>query len=148
MAEVLVLGGGFGGLVAAERLAKRLAPEHRVTLVSRGERFLFYPAFVKLAFGRCEPGDVSFDMRETLTDRRVRFVQAEVAAANLAAEIEGAEPSAVYDHEIKLVIDEGGDSSIYFRKGPGDDHGVTVRQGRFWGWAKWVQEKYWESLHG
>ena len=40
MAHVLVLGGGFGGMVAAERLAKRLAPEHRVTLVSRGERFL------------------------------------------------------------------------------------------------------------
>ncbi|HEX6182851.1 MAG TPA: FAD-dependent oxidoreductase, partial [Pyrinomonadaceae bacterium] len=79
MADVLVLGGGFGGVVAAERLAKRLAPEHRVTLVSRGDRFLFYPALVRLAFGRCEPGDVSFDMRETLADHRVRFVQAEVA---------------------------------------------------------------------
>ncbi|HEX6185105.1 MAG TPA: hypothetical protein VFZ44_14560, partial [Pyrinomonadaceae bacterium] len=71
-----------------------------------------------------------------------------VAAANLAAEIEGGKPSAVYDHEIKLVIDEGGHSSIYFSKELGDGHGATVRRGRFWGWAKWVHEKYWESLHG
>jgi hypothetical protein len=31
MADVLVPGGGFGGVVAAERLAKLLVPEHRVT---------------------------------------------------------------------------------------------------------------------
>src|SRR5919107_2067717 len=79
MAHVLVLGGGFGGLVAAERLAQRLAPEHQVTLMSRGGRFLFYPALVRLAFSECEPDDISFDLRETLAGRRVSFVQAEVA---------------------------------------------------------------------
>ena len=373
MAHVLVLGGGFGGLVAAERLARLLADEHQVTLVSRAARFLFYPALVRLAFGQCEPDDISFDLRKTLAERGVRFVQAEVArvepgehyvvsahgeveghitydylvfalgrrlatesvpgfyehahhlltvesalrfgeavrefkeghavlgycpgarlavpvyeaalalarrmeaegrrgqtritvvtpeppgermegeeirgplrdaldrhdvafwpdfpiervsadrvhtrnglglpydllmlappyrgpgaltgtaitdeegyvrvdgrmrvrsvermyavgdcvsqpgpkmghmavaqaevaAANLAAEIEGREPSATYEHEIRMVIDEGGDGSIYFRKGPGDRH-ASVRQGRFWGWAKWVQEKYWEGRH-
>ncbi|HYY97903.1 MAG TPA: FAD-dependent oxidoreductase, partial [Pyrinomonadaceae bacterium] len=73
--------------------------------------------------------------------------QAEVAAENLAAEIEGHEPSAAYRHEMRLVIDEGGDSSIYFRKDLGEESDATVRQGRFWGWAKWVQEKYWERLH-
>jgi sulfide:quinone oxidoreductase len=374
MAHVLVLGGGFGGLVAAERLAQRLAPEHQVTLMSRGGRFLFYPALVRLAFSECEPDDISFDLRETLAGRRVSFVQAEVArvepreryvvtshgevegrvpydylvlalgrrlatervpgfyehahhllsvesalrfgeavrefkeghavfgycpgarlavpvyeaalalarrleeegrrgqaritvitpeppdsrlegeeirgplrdaldahnvafwpdfpvrrvtadrvhtkdgpglrydllmlvppfaglgaltgthvtdeegyvrvdahmrvpgvermyavgdcvslpgpkmghmavnqaevaAENLAAEIEGHEPSAAYRHEMRLVIDEGGDSSIYFRKDLGEESDATVRQGRFWGWAKWVQEKYWERLH-
>ena len=72
--------------------------------------------------------------------------QAEVAAANLASEIEAREPSAVYEHEIRMVIDEGGHDSIYFRKGPGD-HDASVRRGRFWGWAKWAHEKYWEGLH-
>jgi sulfide:quinone oxidoreductase len=373
MAHVLVLGGGFGGLVAAERLARLLADEHQVTLVSRTTRFLFYPALVRLAFGQCEPDDISFDLRGALAERGVRFMQAEVArvepgehyvvsahgeveghipydylvfalgrrlategvpglyehahqlltvesalsfgeavrefkeghavlgycpgarlavpvyeaalalarrmeeegrcgqtritvvtpeppgarmegeeirgplrdaldkhnvalwpdfpiervsadrvhtrdgpglpydllmlvppfrgpgaligtditdeegyvrvdgrmrvqgaermyavgdcvslpgpkmghmavaqaevaAVNLAAEIEGREPSATYEHEIRMVIDEGGDGSIYFRKGPGD-RDASVRQGRFWGWAKRVHERYWEGLH-
>src|ERR1044071_2828316 len=79
MANVLILGGGFGGVVAAERLAKTLGPEHRLTLVSRGPRFTFYPALVRLAFGRCEPDDVSFDLRGAMLDRRVRFLEATAA---------------------------------------------------------------------
>ena len=79
MANVLILGGGFGGVVAAERLAKTLGPGHQLTLVSRGPRFTFYPALVRLAFGRCEPDDVSFDLRGAMLDRRVRFVEATAA---------------------------------------------------------------------
>lgn len=70
MANVLVLGGGFGGLVAAKRLARLLPAEHRITLVSRGPRFVFYPPLVRLAFGQCGPDDVSFDMRGALGRRR------------------------------------------------------------------------------
>jgi len=54
MANVLVLGGGFGGVVAAEGLAKRLGPEHRITLVSRHREFTFFPSLVRLAFDRCQ----------------------------------------------------------------------------------------------
>jgi sulfide:quinone oxidoreductase len=79
MAKVLVLGGGFGGVVAAERLAEQLGDEHQVTLVSRSRQFIFYPALVKLAFGKCEPKDVSFDLRHAMLDRRVNFIEAEVA---------------------------------------------------------------------
>src|SRR5215203_5434518 len=79
MAKVLILGGGFGGVVAAERLAKSLGPEHDITLVSRSRRFTFYPALVRLAFGRCEPDDISYDLRDAMLGRRVRFVEAEVA---------------------------------------------------------------------
>lgn len=82
MANVLILGGGFGGVVAAERLAKLLAPEHQITLVSRENRFVFYPALVRLAFGGCEPDDISYDLREAMLNRRIRFVQAEVARVN------------------------------------------------------------------
>jgi sulfide:quinone oxidoreductase len=79
MANVLILGGGFGGVVCAERLAKRLAPEHKITLVSRDDRFIFYPALVRLAFGHAELEDISYDLREAMLDARVRFVQSEVA---------------------------------------------------------------------
>jgi sulfide:quinone oxidoreductase len=79
MAKVLILGGGFSGVVAAERLAEQLGDEHQITLVSRSRQFIFYPALVRLAFGKCAPKDVSFDLRHTMLNRRVNFVDAEVA---------------------------------------------------------------------
>jgi sulfide:quinone oxidoreductase len=79
MANILILGGGFGGVVAAESLARQIPEEHQITLVSRNSKFVFYPELVRLAFGRCEPADISFDLREAMLDRRVRFIEAEVA---------------------------------------------------------------------
>lgn len=79
MSRVLILGGGFGGVVAAEALAQQLSDEHQITLVSRSSRFVFYPALVRLAFGKCAPEDVSFDLRKTMLNRRVTFIKAEVA---------------------------------------------------------------------
>ena len=73
--------------------------------------------------------------------------QAEVAAANLAAEIEGHEPVSHYSHELRLVIDAPGGDSLYLRKNIWSDEPETVRQGHFWSWAKRVQQKYWELSH-
>lgn len=105
MAKVLILGGGFGGVVAAERLAEQLGDEHQITLVSRSRNFVFYPALVRLAFGKCGPADVSFDLRHTMLNRRVNFVEAEIAhidpfqrKVNIAhGEVEGKLP---YDYLI------------------------------------------------
>lgn len=82
MAKVLILGGGFAGVVAAESLVKQLGDSHQITLVSRNSRFLFYPALVRLAFGKCEPDDVSFDLRRSMLDRRITFIEGEVARLN------------------------------------------------------------------
>ena len=82
MAKVLILGGGFAGVVAAQELARELKDEHQITLVSRSKKFVFYPALVRLAFGRCEPEDVSFDLRKSMLDRRVAFIEGEVARIN------------------------------------------------------------------
>jgi sulfide:quinone oxidoreductase len=79
MAKILIVGGGFGGVVAAESLARKLEREHQIVLVSRSRKFLFYPALVRLAFGRGEPDDVSFDLREAMLDRRVTFNEGEIA---------------------------------------------------------------------
>ena len=79
MAKVLILGGGFGGVVAAKRLAEQVGDEHQITLVSRSRYFVFYPALVRLAFGKCEREDVQFDLRHAMLDRRVNFIEAEVA---------------------------------------------------------------------
>src|SRR6266568_2427559 len=69
MANVLIVGGGFGGVLAAESLAKKLGSDHQITLVSRSRRFLFYPALVRFAFGQYHVEDISFDLREAMLDR-------------------------------------------------------------------------------
>ena len=79
MAKVLILGGGFAGVVAAERLARLLGDEDQITLVSRSRNFVFYPALVRLAFGKCSKEDVLFDLRHSMLSRRINFVEAEVA---------------------------------------------------------------------
>ena len=82
MANILILGGGFGGLIAAEKLASAFGSEHQITLVSKSRKFIFYPALVQVAFGKFKPEDISFDLRRKLTDLRVRFVQGEVIRIN------------------------------------------------------------------
>lgn len=83
MANVLILGGGFGGLVAAEELSKEIGgSEHQVTLVSTDDKFVFYPALVHLAFGECEPSDITFDLQERLRELDVRFIIGEVLKIN------------------------------------------------------------------
>jgi sulfide:quinone oxidoreductase len=79
MANILILGGAFGGVAAAESLAEKLAPHHQITLVSRSRRFVFHPALVRLAFGKYKTDDISYDLRDAMAGRRVRFIQGEVA---------------------------------------------------------------------
>ncbi len=92
MSKILILGGGFGGLVTAERLAAMLDGSHQITLVAPNQNFTFYPALVQLALGECQPADVTFGLREKLRDLGVRFVEGElirIDAARQTAEIAG-----------------------------------------------------------
>lgn len=83
MANILILGGGFAGLVAAEELAASLdGGDHQITLVSPNRQFTFYPGLVHLAFGRYDLADVTFDLQAKLKDLGVRFVRSGVIRIN------------------------------------------------------------------
>ena len=73
--------------------------------------------------------------------------QAEVAAANLAAEIDGHEPVSHYFHEMKFVIDEAGSDSIYVHKDIWKGGPAIVKQGRLWSWAKRAHGGLWQLSH-
>ena len=88
MANILILGGGFGGLIVAEELSKRLAGGHRITLVSPRQEFTFYPGLVRVAFSDCQPEEITFDLQQKLYEFDVRFVQSE--AIELKPEIQKA----------------------------------------------------------
>jgi NADPH-dependent 2,4-dienoyl-CoA reductase/sulfur reductase-like enzyme len=92
MANILIIGGGFGGLVTAEKLAASIDPSHQITLLAPNQKFTFYPALVQLAFGEIEPEDMTFDLRERLDELDVRFVCGELIRLNTmrsAAEVAG-----------------------------------------------------------
>ena len=76
---VLVLGGGVGGLVAANELRRRLAPRDRVVLVERESRHLFQPSLLWLMVGRRRREQIERPLRSLLA-RGIELVEAEVRA--------------------------------------------------------------------
>jgi sulfide:quinone oxidoreductase len=73
--------------------------------------------------------------------------QAETAAANILAEIGGAEPKEVYHHEIAAIINAGGPDSIYLHYGIENGALHSLRKGKFWGWAKEAHDAFWKGRH-
>ena len=82
MAKILILGGGFGGLIAAKRLASSLDAANDITIVSPNRKFTFYPALVRLAFGGQTEDDITFDLGSVAKDVGARFIQGELININ------------------------------------------------------------------
>ncbi len=80
---VLVLGGGTGGLVAANHLARNKGGA-RTVLVERDPVYRFAPSFLWVMSGARRPEQVTADLRR-LTHRGVELVQAEVRAIDTTA---------------------------------------------------------------
>ncbi len=77
--KVLVLGGGSGGLVAANKVKKLLGNEAEVTLIDRSDYHYFLPGLPWVAFGMREIDDVRRPLAR-LEKRGVNYVKAEVQA--------------------------------------------------------------------
>src|SRR2546430_14716569 len=61
--KVVILGGGFGGLAAAQKL-KRASVE--VTLIDRRNFHLFQPLLYQVATGSLSPGEIAAPLRSVL----------------------------------------------------------------------------------
>ena len=74
---ILVLGGGIGGLVAANRLRKGLSREHRVVLIEREPDHVFAPSFLWLMTGLRQREKISRPLSK-LQKQGIEFMQGSI----------------------------------------------------------------------
>lgn len=80
---VLVLGGGVGGMVAANELRRLLPSEHRVVLVEKNAQHAFAPSFLWLMTGDRKPEQITCDVHRLLRSG-IEVVLSEVHAIDVA----------------------------------------------------------------
>lgn len=84
MAHVVVLGGGFGGLAAANELRQKLDGDHQVTVVAADDRF--FVGFAKLwDLVGVRPLAAGTGHLRSLQDRNIDFVMADIIEIDPAA---------------------------------------------------------------
>lgn len=95
---IIVLGGGVGGLVTASELRKRLGREHRVVLIDRSDKHVFWPSLLWLQVGLRNPQDLVRDLAR-LNRKGIEVVNGQVEAIDperRSVQMDGAELTADY----------------------------------------------------
>lgn len=80
---IVILGGGTGGLVAANTLRKLVGREHRVILVDRNQEHLFSPSYLWLMLGMRRPDRISKPLAR-LGRKGIEFRCAEIHTLDLS----------------------------------------------------------------
>src|ERR671920_748588 len=127
--RVVVIGGGFAGLQAAQHLAT--APVE-ITIVDRRNFHLFQPLTYQVATGALSPGEVAYPLRAVFKrNRNVRVLLAEVAGFDVERREVGFRPVAgvpapeavPYD----TLIVAGGSHYSYFGHDEWSTHAAEVK---------------------
>ena len=122
--QVVIIGSGFGGLFAAQALAKA---DVDITLVSKSASHLFQPLLYQVATGILSTGEIAPATRDILKNQpNVTVLQAVVTRINLASRIVVGEKLAKtvalkYDH---LIVAAGAGQSYF-----GNDQFATFAPG-------------------
>ena len=103
---ILVLGGGIGGMVAANEIRRQLPSSHRVVLVEKNAQHAFAPSFLWLMTGDREPHQIRRPLAGLLR-RGVDLVQAEVLGIDpVQRKVRTSAAEIAYDH---LIVALGAD---------------------------------------
>jgi NADH dehydrogenase len=108
--RVIVLGGGFGGLSAVQRL-KRAPVE--VILIDRRNFHLFQPLMYQIATGSLSPGEIAAPLRGVLSrQRNTQVLLGEVSDIDPAAKKIQLLDGATFDYD-SLIVATGSQTSYY-----------------------------------
>jgi len=127
--EVLILGGGFGGLYTALHLQKLLASNRRfaITLVARDNFFLMTPLLFEAGSGVLEPRHAVSPLRGLLD--KTRFVEADITEIDLKGRtVHARHPTSDESYELpydQLVVAVGGVTNRALI--PGSEHAYAFK---------------------
>lgn len=108
--RVVIIGGGFGGLTLARKLAK--SKDFQIVLVDKNNYHQFQPLFYQVAMAGLEPSSIVFPFRKVFQNYKNVFVRIAKASAirPIEQEIETDIGSLRYDY---LVLAMGADTNWY-----------------------------------
>lgn len=110
--RVVILGGGFGGLVAAQKL--KSAPVD-VTLIDRRNFHLFQPLMYQVATGSLSPGDIAAPLRSVLSKQKnVQVLLGEATDIDPNAKRLTLRDGGIFEYD-SLIVATGSQTSYYGR---------------------------------
>ncbi len=118
--KVVVLGGGIGGVVAANRLRRLLPREHQVVVIDRLPLQPFPPAFTWVMLGYSRPTQIVADLR-SLRRRGIEVLIDEVVAIDLERR--------------RLLMTQGEQEFDYLILSPGAEYGTGEIPGLAGAWT-------------
>ena len=108
--KVVIIGGGFGGLSAAQRLKSDLVD---VTLVDRRNYHLFQPLLYQVATGALSPAEIASPLRVTLSGQRnTRVLLGSVVEVDPDSKQVGLEDGTILPYD-SLIVDAGSETSYF-----------------------------------
>src|SRR5436309_8845650 len=108
--KVVILGGGFGGLSAAQKL-KRVPVD--VTLIDRRNFHLFQPLLYQVATGSLSPGQIAAPLRSVLSrQKNTRVLMGEVVDLDPVVKRVVLADGATFEYD-SLIVAAGSQTSYY-----------------------------------
>ena len=108
--RILILGGGFGGLVAAQTLKQADA---QLTLIDKRNFHLFQPLLYQVATGSLSPGDIAAPIRSVLSrQKNVEVLLGEAVDIDPVAKTVSLRDGSVFGYN-SLIIATGSETSYY-----------------------------------
>ena len=112
--RICIVGGGFGGLYTALRLDElpwEIAEQPEITLIDKGDRFLFSPLLYELITEELQSWEIAPPFEEVLAHTGIIFRQGAVTNIDIEHKNVTVDNSTTIDHD-KLVLSTGGKTPL------------------------------------